>query len=136
MKTKLLSVLGLSMIISLVISQKSFSQTTLSQVDGVYQTVPDMPVPPGGMDAWIKYLTENLTYPANAKEKGVEGLVVLTFVVREEGKVDSVEVLRGIGGGCDEEAVRLVKNSGIWTPGKIEGKAVPVRMRLPVQFKL
>jgi len=136
MKTKLLSVLGLSMIISLVISQKSFSQTTLSQVDGVYQTVPEMPVPPGGMDAWIKYLTENLTYPANAKEKGVEGLVVLTFVVREEGKVDSVEVLRGIGGGCDEEAVRLVKNSGIWTPGKIEGKAVPVRMRLPVQFKL
>lgn len=136
MKTKLLSVLGLSMIISLVISQKSFSQTTLSQVDGVYQTVPEMPVPPGGMDAWVKYLTENLTYPANAKEKGVEGLVVLTFVVREEGKVDSVEVLRGIGGGCDEEAVRLVKNSGIWTPGKIEGKAVPVRMRLPVQFKL
>jgi len=136
MKTKLLSVLGLSMIISLVISQKSFSQTTLSQVDGVYQTVPEMPVPPGGIDAWIKYLTENLTYPANAKEKGVEGLVVLTFVVREEGKVDSVEVLRGIGGGCDEEAVRLVKNSGIWTPGKIEGKAVPVRMRLPVQFKL
>ncbi|MFC5193664.1 energy transducer TonB [Algoriphagus aquatilis] len=136
MKTKLLSLLGLSMIISLVISQKSFSQTTLSQVDGVYQAVPDMPVPPGGIDAWIKYLTENLTYPATAKEKGVEGLVVLTFVVREEGKVDSVEVLRGIGGGCDEEAVRLVKNSGIWTPGKIEGKAVPVRMRLPVQFKL
>ena len=136
MKTKLISALGFCLALSLVFSQKSYSQTTMSQVDGIYQTVPEMPVPPGGMDSWIKYLTENLTYPAAAKEKGVEGLVVLTFIVREEGKVDSVEVLRGIGGGCDEEAVRLVKNSGVWTPGKIEGKGVPVRMRLPVQFKL
>lgn len=136
MKTKLLTVLGLCFALSLVFSQNSYSQTTMSQVDGIYQTVPEMPVPPGGMDAWVKYLTENLTYPATAKEKGIQGLVVLTFVVREEGKVDSVEVLRGIGGGCDEEAVKLVKNSGIWTPGKLEGKAVPVRMRLPVQFKL
>lgn len=136
MKTKLLTVLGLCIALILVFSQSSYSQTTMSQVDGVYQTVPEMPVPPGGMDAWVKYLTENLTYPASAKEKGIQGLVVLTFVVREEGKVDSVEVLRGIGGGCDEEAVRLVKNSGNWNPGKLEGKAVPVRMRLPVQFKL
>lgn len=136
MSLKILSAVGLCLALSLVFSQKSFSQATMSQENGIYQTVPEMPVPPGGMDAWVKYLTENLTYPATAKEKGVEGLVVLTFVVREEGKVDSVEVLRGIGGGCDEEAVRLVKNSGIWTPGKIEGKPVPVRMRLPVQFKL
>lgn len=136
MSSKILSAVGLCLALSLVISQESFSQTTMSQVDGVYQTVPEMPVPPGGMDSWVKYLTENLTYPTTAKEKGVEGLVVLSFIVREGGKIDSVEVLRGIGGGCDEEAVRLVKNSGVWTPGKIDGKAVSVQLRLPVQFKL
>ena len=136
MSSKILSAVGLCLALSLVISLESFSQTTMSQVDGVYQTVPEMPVPPGGMDSWVKYLTENLTEPTTAKEKGVEGLVVLSFIVREGGKIDSVEVLRGIGGGCDEEAVRLVKNSGVWTPGKIDGKAVSVQLRLPVQFKL
>ena len=67
---------------------------------------------------------------------GLQGIVVVTFVVDEKGNINNVQVLRGIGGGCDEEAVRLVKNSGVWTPGKIDGKAVSVQLRLPVQFKL
>lgn len=109
----------------------------MSKIDGVYQVVPDMPVPPGGsMESFIKYFQENMKYPALAKEKGIEGMVAVSFIVREDGSVDEVAILRGIGGGCDEEAHRMVKESGTWTPGKLEGKAVAVQMRLPIQFKL
>jgi protein TonB len=96
-----------------------------------------MPVPPGGtMESFINYFQENMKYPELAKEKGVEGLVAVSFIVREDGSVDDIAILRGIGGGCDEEAYRLVKESGTWTPGKIDGKAVAVQMRLPIHFKL
>jgi protein TonB len=109
----------------------------MSKIDGVYQVVPDMPIPPGGsMESFIQYFQENLKYPEFGKENGIEGLVAVSFVVREDGSVNDVAVLRGIGGGCDEEAYRLVKESGTWTPGKIDGKAVAVQMRLPIQFKL
>lgn len=102
----------------------------------VQKEVDEMPVPPGGMEGFTKYMIENLNYPASAKEAKIEGMVMVRFVVKSDGSVDAVEVLRGIGGGCDEEAVRVVKNSGKWTPGKKEGKAVAAQMTLPVQFKL
>ena len=113
------------------------AQVAMSKIDGVYQVVPDMPVPPSGsMESFISYFQDNLTYPKLAKDKGIEGMVAVSFVVGEDGSVSDIAILRGIGGGCDEEAYRLVKESGTWTPGKLEGKAVPVQMRLPVQFKL
>ncbi|MDO8967205.1 energy transducer TonB [Algoriphagus sp.] len=113
------------------------AQVTMSKIDGVYQVVPDMPVPPGGsMESFIKYFQENMKYPALAKEKGIEGMVAVSFIVREDGSVDEVAILRGIGGGCDEEAHRMVRESGKWTPGKLDGKPVAVQMRLPIQFKL
>lgn len=115
---------------------KTEAQVTMSNVEGVYQTVPEMPMPPGGMEGWTNYFQENLKYPAAAKEKGIEGMVALSFIVRADGSVDDVAILRGIGGGCDEEALRIVKESGKWTPGKLDGKPVAVQMRLPVQFKL
>lgn len=96
----------------------------------------EMPVPPGGIAGLTNYMIQNLTYPSAAKEANVQGMVVVSFVVDAEGNVGSVEVLRGIGSGCDEEAVRVIANSGIWTPGKNGGKAVAVKMTLPVQFKL
>lgn len=113
------------------------AQVVMSKTDGVYQVVPDMPVPPGGsMESFITYFQENLKYPELAKDKGIEGLVAVSFVVREDGSLSDVAILRGIGGGCDEEAYRLVTESGTWTPGKLDGKAVPVQMRLPIKFKL
>ncbi len=113
-----------------MISLPSIAQETAqTQVD-------EMPVPPGGMEGFTKYMIENLKYPATAKEAKIEGMVMVRFVVKADGSVDAVEVLRGIGGGCDEEAVRVVKNSGTWTPGKKEGKAVAAQMTLPVQFKM
>ncbi len=102
----------------------------------VHDKVDEMPVPPGGMDGWIKHMSENLKYPEAARDKKIEGMVVLTFVVKEDGSVSEVEILRGIGAGCDEEGKRVVEISPNWTPGKIAGKAVNTRMRLPINFKL
>ena len=102
----------------------------------VQKEVDEMPVPPGGIEGFTNYMIQNLKYPVTAKDAKIEGMVMITFVVKSDGSVDAVEVLRGIGGGCDEEAVRVVKNSGIWTPGKKEGKAVAAQMTLPVQFKM
>ena len=96
----------------------------------------EMPVPPGGITGFTNYMMQTLKYPTAAKEGNVQGMVVVSFVVKAEGKVENVEVLRGIGSGCDEEAVRVVANSGTWTPGRNGGSAVAVKMTLPVQFKL
>lgn len=104
-------------------------ETVKSEVD-------EMPVPPGGMEGFTQYMMKNLTYPTAAKEAGTQGMVVVTFVVTAEGKVETVEVLRSVGNGCDEEAVRVITQSGTWTPGMKDGKAVATRMNLPVNFRL
>ncbi|MCM0042391.1 MAG: energy transducer TonB [Algoriphagus sp.] len=98
--------------------------------------VDDLPVSPKGMKGFTNYLLKNLTYPTAAKEAGTPGMVVLSFVVSVEGKVEAVEVLQDIGNGCDEEAVRLSTKSGTWTPGMKVGKAVATRMNFPVHFEL
>jgi protein TonB len=67
---------------------------------------------------------------------GVEGTVYVVFVVNTVGSIQDVEILRGIGGGCDEEALRVVSGAPKWTPGKQRGRPVRVRMRLPIRFKL
>jgi protein TonB len=110
--------------------------TAVQAQETVNSTVDEMPVPPGGITGLTNYMIQNLKYPTAAKEAKVKGMVVVSFVVDAEGNVGSIEVLRGIGTGCDEEAVRVISNSGIWTPAKKEGKAVATKMTLPVQFKL
>ena len=110
--------------------------TAVQAQETVTSTVDEMPVPPGGMTGFTNYMIQTFSYPTTAKEANVQGMVVVSFVVDAEGKVGSVEVLRGIGKGCNEEAVRVISNSGIWTPAKKEGKAVATKMTLPVQFKL
>ncbi len=106
------------------------------QAQEVHEKVDEMPVPPGGMDGWIKHMTENLKYPQAARDGKVEGMVVLTFIVKKNGSVAEVEILRGIGAGCDEEGKRVIEISPNWTSGKIGGKAVNTRMTLPINFKL
>ncbi len=75
-------------------------------------------------------------YPDMAKDAKIEGKVYLTFVVDRDGGITGVKVLRGIGGGCDEEAVRVVKNMPRWNPGKQRGKPVRVQYNLPINFIL
>lgn len=91
---------------------------------------------PGGMVEMYKYISKNLKYPEKAKKDKIEGKVIVTFVIETDGSISNVEVFEGIGGGCDEEAVRIVKKMPKWKPGKQKGKAVRVQFRLPIMFIL
>ncbi|MEX2569356.1 MAG: TonB family protein [Cyclobacteriaceae bacterium] len=102
----------------------------------VFDVVEEMPTPKDGLEGWNKYLSENLVYPASAKEKEVEGTVYLTFTVTKTGDLGDVEILRGIGAGADEAAMEVIRKSPKWNPGYQRGQAVNVKMRLPIRFKL
>ena len=95
-----------------------------------------MPEYPGGKDALFAYIGTNLKYPQQAVEDGIEGVVFVTFVVEVDGKITGVSVLRGIGGGCNEEALRVVRSMPNWTPGMQAGKPVRVKYNLPIRYKL
>ncbi len=113
---------------------------TTSQVTEEYQEpftiVEQMPEFPGGNDEMFKFLSNNIRYPVIAQENGVTGMVILTFVVSKTGKISDIQVVRGIGSGCDEEAIRVVKKMPDWKPGRQGGSAVPVKFTLPVRFSL
>jgi TonB family protein len=91
---------------------------------------------PGGAAALLKFLSENLKYPPLAKENGIEGRVILNFIVEKDGSLSDVRIVRDIGGGCGKEAVRLVQAMPKYLPGKQNGQAVRVKYTLPVAFKL
>ena len=102
----------------------------------IFTVVEEQPGYPGGDEARIKYLQENIKYPEEAKELGVQGKVFVTFVVEVDGSITDVRVLRGIGSGCDEEAIRVVKSMPKWVPGKQRGVPVRVQFNLPIKFTL
>jgi periplasmic protein TonB len=90
----------------------------------------------GGMKAFYQYIAQHLEYPKQAIRIGREGKVFVSFVIDNDGSITQVEVLKGIGAGCDEEAVRVLQNAPKWNPGKQRGKPVKVRMQLPIIFAL
>jgi protein TonB len=102
----------------------------------VFTIVEEMPAYPGGDAKLYEYLGKNIKYPQIARESGIQGRVFVNFVVEPDGSVSNVKVMRGIGGGCDEEAVRVIKTMPKWKPGKQRGKAVRVSYQIPVVFKL
>ncbi len=102
----------------------------------IFTVVESMPSFPGGEAARIQYLNDNIKYPQMARESGIQGRVFVTFVVERNGSVTDVKVLRGIGGGCDEEAIRVIQNMPKWEPGKQRGKPVRVQFNMPILFKL
>jgi TonB family protein len=91
---------------------------------------------PGGIDALYKFLQDNLSYPTLALENGISGTVYVTYVVETDGTVANPKILRDIGGGCGQEALRVVKMMPKWKPGMNEGKPVRVQFNLPVRFVL
>lgn len=95
-----------------------------------------MPSFPGDYNALSTYLNTNLRYPEVAKQRGTQGRVYIRFIVRANGSITDIELIRGIGDGCDEEALRLVKNMPKWRPGTSNGRDVDVRYNLPITFKL
>lgn len=97
--------------------------------------VEKMPEFPGGFSALSDYLAKNVKYPEKAREAGIQGRVFVSFFVEKDGSLDEVKVMRSLGGGCDEEAIRVVKAMPKWIPGEQRGKPVRVSFMLPIYFK-
>lgn len=102
----------------------------------VFLSVEENPEFPGGTAKLLEYVQKNLKYPMMARESDIQGKVFVGFVVEKDGSISNVRVLRGIGGGCDEEAVRVVQTLPKFKPGKQRGNPVRVQYTLPIVFKL
>ena len=91
---------------------------------------------PGGQSAFSKYISRNLRYPMAARESEISGRVIVSFVIEKNGDLSHIKILRGIGGGCDEEAIRVLKESPPWSPGMQNGQKVRVAYTMPIFFQL
>ncbi len=102
----------------------------------VFTHVEEMPSFPGGDAALLNYLAGKMHYPADARELGIAGTVYISFIVNTSGAIVDVEQKNRLGGGCEEEALRVIKSMPTWSPGKQNGRAVNVQMVVPVKFVL
>ena len=112
------------------------SETSNEVTEKIYTWAEEMPKYPGGDSELMKFFSQNIVYPEIAKRAGVEGKVILSFVVDKSGNIIDIKVLKSIGAGCDEEAVRALKIMPGWIPGKQNGNPVLTRINIPVVFKL
>lgn len=104
--------------------------------DEIFNIVEESATPKGGMAAFYKFVSDKIKYPPQARRMGIEGRVFVEFVILKDGTLSEVRAIKGIGAGCDEEAVRIVQSSPAWNPGKQRGKPVRQRYTLPIIFKL
>ncbi|MEP7196925.1 MAG: energy transducer TonB [Saprospiraceae bacterium] len=105
-------------------------------LDETFKWVEEMPEFPNGTTAMYDYFKHNVKYPSIAREYGIEGTVLVQFVVQSDGAIRKIKLVRGIGGGCDEEALRVISVMPNWKAGKHNGKAVPVIFTIPIKYKL
>jgi len=112
------------------------TQENSDSEDQVFEVVETDPQFPGGEKALLQYLNNNIEYPRLARQEAIEGRVILQFVVGADGNISNIEVVKGLGRGLDEEAIRLVKNMPNWEPGRQRGRPVRVKYTLPVTFNL
>jgi protein TonB len=104
--------------------------------DEIFTAVEQQAEFPGGSGAWARFLGKTLKYPSAAQRANVGGRVFVSFVVNTDGSVQDVQVLKGVGFGCDEEAIRVIKSMPRWNPGKQSGRAVRSRFTQPITFVL
>jgi protein TonB len=124
-------------------AQMASADATTMQVEGshataaltIYFTADELPTFPGGDAALLKFLSSRLNYPAAALDRHLSGKVYLTFVVDAEGRLHDPHVVRGLGAGLDEEALRLVRLMPWWNPGKVHGQPVWVSVTMPIVFR-
>jgi len=119
-----------------IVLQTKADTTQVNDSDVIFVFVEYPPTFPGGDEARIKYLQENIHYPKEAKEAGIQGTVYVTFVVEKDGRITNVKVLRGVGSGLDKEAVRVIKNMPKWKSGRQRGKAVRCQFNMPIRYLL
>ena len=106
------------------------------QDDQIFEFLEEMPEFPGGETEMMKFLSKNVVYPTIASENGIQGRVMVGFVVERDGSVSDVKVLRGVDPSLDKEAIRVVKSMPKWKPGMQTGKPVRCRFTIPVNFRL
>ena len=104
--------------------------------DAVFVVVEKSPEFPGGNDSLYAFIGRNIKYPEMAKKNKIEGRVFVTFVIEKDGQISSAKILRDIGGGCGEEAIRMVNSMPKWKPGTQRGNPVRVQFNLPIMFQL
>jgi len=114
--------------------QNNSNNTLSGDGSDVYVIVDEFPKYPGGDEARIKFLQENVKYPKVAVYNGIKGIVYITFIVEKDGTMSNIKLLQGIGGGCDEEALRVAKLMPKWVPGKRKGQPVRVYLNMPIRF--
>lgn len=126
--------------ISILSVQQTVAQTDSIKVtsDKIYElfNIERQPSFPGGETAMMQYISQNLKYPALARENGIQGSVVLSFVIEKDGNVSNTQIVRDIGGGCGKEAARVVAAMPKWEPGAANGQPIRVRYTLPIRYKL
>jgi len=123
-----------SLLITVSVSAQDSKNHNDTAINGkIYFYVEQMPAPRVNMH---DYLQKHLHYPDSARKNNIEGKVLVSFLVTKKGKIDSVSVIKGIGGGCDEEARRVIQNMPRWRPGKSKGQPVIVRFTQPINFSL
>lgn len=113
----------------------SFSDTEIVEENPVFTIVENPASFPGGIDAWGQYLKENMKYPKEAIEKSIQGRVFVQFIVEANGELSNIQVVKGIGAGCDEEAVRVITSGPNWVPGKQRGTAIRQKMIQNISFQ-
>ncbi|MFV0546566.1 MAG: TonB family protein [Bacteroides sp.] len=116
--------------------QDKNKQQSSQQDKVVFEVVEEMPIYPGGQNELMKYLAENIKYPATAVEKNIEGRVIVQFIVESDGHISNPKIVRSIAPSLDAEAIRVVNAMPKWTPGKQRGKNVAVRYTLPIMYRL
>jgi periplasmic protein TonB len=140
--------------VPLVVDSLSIADTIINNADGngsdttghgngngngsedgqVYFSAQEPPAFPGGEKERMRFLQQNINYPPQAKQKKIHGTVYISFIVEKNGSISNIKLLRGIGYGCDEEAVRVVNSMPKWSPGKQNGVAVRVQIVIPLVF--
>jgi protein TonB len=105
-------------------------------INAVYDFAAEMPYFEGGEQGLLKYISKKIKYPREAVNEQVEGMVVVSFVVNRQGEITDATILKGLGYGTDEEALRVINSMPNWTPGRQNGKPVAVRYTLPIRFSM
>ncbi|MDL2245397.1 M56 family metallopeptidase [Parabacteroides sp. OttesenSCG-928-J18] len=117
-------------------SLETATHPILQQEDSIYTVVEVMPRFPGGDKELLNFITNNISYPEVAKEKGIQGRVVISYVVEKDGSITNLEVVRGQDPSLDKEAIRVMSTSPKWTPGQEKGITVRTKYTMPIQFRL
>lgn len=147
MKTKLITALAFCAISAVAQNNMEVKEVTATtpaenpqatQEEEVYTIVEYMPSFPGGQAELTKFVQKNIVYPKTAQEKGIGGKCYLKFIIKPDGTISDIKVLKGVPNcpECDEEAFRVVKLMPKWIPGRQDGKAVPTYWNLPVNFEM